>query len=158
MNSLVASQVYKAYNRASHTVAKTKQIVMLYDGALRFLAQAREAIEKNDIETRYKRLVRVSEIMQGLQGSLDFEAGGGIANVLYDFYSDVELRIFNLQQQHNLEDCDALIHEIREMREVWARLDEQEAQSQASNQAVLGSTAPVQADAFPPINTSNLSA
>jgi flagellar protein FliS len=123
---MVANQVYKAYHRAASTVAKTQQIVMLYDGALRFLAQAKEAMEQGDIETRYKRLVRVNDIMMGLQASLDFDAGGSIANVLYDFYSDVDLRIFNLQQSNDVQACEGLIHELREMREIWAAIDQKD--------------------------------
>ena len=40
--------LYKAYSRANHTVSKTRQVVMLYDGAIRFMQQAAEAMEKKD--------------------------------------------------------------------------------------------------------------
>lgn len=158
MNSMVANQVYKAYHRASHTVAKTKQIVMLYDGALRFLAQAREATERNDIETRYNRLVRVSEIIVGLQASLDFEAGGRIANVLYDFYADVELQIFNLHQGAELAQYDALIKELREMRDSWAMVDEQEASARAETAATSDSNDVALEAPVSPAPGSNISA
>lgn len=70
-----------------HTVAKTRQVVMLYDGAIRYMQQAKQAINNKEIEERYKLLVRVSEILMGLQSALDFEQGGDVARILYDFYS-----------------------------------------------------------------------
>lgn len=126
MNTMAANQVYKAYSRASHTVPKTQQIVMLYDGAVRFLLQAREAMEQGDIETRYHRLVRVGEIIMGLQASLDFEAGAGVAPILYDFYSSIDMRLLALHQTNDVAQCDAIVADLREMRNVWAAIGEQQ--------------------------------
>ena len=70
---------HNAYSRANHTVPKTRQVVMLYDGAIRFMKQAIEAIGAKDYETRYHKLTRVSDILVGLQACLDFNAGGEAA-------------------------------------------------------------------------------
>lgn len=113
----------KAYTRATHTVAKTRQVVMLYDGAIRFMKQAAEAIEQGLIEERYLKLTRVSEIVMGLQNSLDFEAGGPTAQVLFDFYSSLDARILNLHRQPNAATCLALVKEMKEMRDVWDSID-----------------------------------
>lgn len=117
------SNHYKAYNRATHTVAKTRQVVMLYDGAIRFLQQAKEAMEQGNIETRYNKLARVSEIITGLQSCLDFDAGQHAAQTLYDFYAAMDTRILQLHRTNNAEDCSQIIAEIRDMREVWDRID-----------------------------------
>lgn len=115
-------QHIKAYSKASYTTPKTQQIVMLYDGAIRFMQHAREAMEKNDIETRFNKLTTVSEILMGLQSSLDFEAGGQMASVLYDFYATVDADILSLHHEPNLAVCDHVISELREMRNVWASI------------------------------------
>lgn len=145
--SMVANQVYKAYSRASHTVPKTQQIVMLYDGAIRFMLQAREAEERGDVEVRYNRLVRVGEIVMGLQASLDFETGGGIAPILYDFYSSIDMRILTLHQGGGLEQYDSIVADLREMRNVWAMIDgQQSGVPAASDAAAIGiETGPVSA-------------
>ena len=113
----------KAYSRASHTVNKTRQVVMLYDGAIRFLQHAAEAIEKKDFETRYNKLVRVSDILIGLQSCLDFEAGGSSAQIVFDFYSAMDTRVFALHRSNDLEACQAIIRELKEMRDAWDRID-----------------------------------
>lgn len=114
---------YKAYHRATHTVSKTRQVVMLYDGMIRFLQQACEAMEKKDYETRYNKLTRVTDIVAGLQACLDFDAGGDSARFLYDFYSSVEMRLFQLHRTNDTEACQKLIAEIKEMRDMWDRFD-----------------------------------
>lgn len=114
---------YKAYHRATHTVTKTRQVVMLYDGMIRFMQQACEAMEKKDYETRYNKLARVSEIAHGLQACLDFEAGGDSAKILYDFYASLEVRIFQLHRSNDAEQCRKLITEVKNMRDMWDRFD-----------------------------------
>jgi flagellar protein FliS len=114
---------YKAYRNASHTVNKTRQVVMIYDGAIRFLQQAADAIEQKDYEARYNKLIRVSDIITGLQACLDFQAGGNPAKILYDFYSSVDARIFALHRTNDIEACRAIIADMKQMRDVWSAID-----------------------------------
>lgn len=117
------SQSVKAYHRASHTVAKTRQVVMLYDGIIRFLKQAREDMEARNIEARYNKLIRAGEIIMGLQASLDFDQGGEPAKVLYSFYSSVDMRIISLHRTNDINVCDEVIKDLKDMRDVWNRID-----------------------------------
>ncbi len=114
---------YHAYHKAAHTVSKTKQVVMLYDGVIRNLQQARAAIEQGEIETRYNKLVRASEIIIGLQSCLDFDEGADAAQILFDFYSSFDMRIAGLHRSNSLTGCDELIEELKSMREMWDRFD-----------------------------------
>lgn len=116
-------QSVKAYHRANHTVAKTRQVVMLYDGAIRFLKQAREDMVGGHIEARFNKLVRVGDIIMGLQSCLDFDNGGDSAKVLYGFYSNIDMRIMGLHRTGNVEECDRIIQDLKEMRDVWDKID-----------------------------------
>ena len=124
MPSYNASQ-YQAYSLATRTAPKTLQVVMLYDGAMRFLKQALAAIAENRIEDRFRLLARASEIMTGLQNSIDFEAGGEVAKVLHNFYVTMSMRIlsvnFNARDAKSL--CEGIIGEIKQMRDVWEEID-----------------------------------
>ncbi len=117
------SSPYKAYTRASHTVAKTRQVVMLYDGAIRFLKQAKTSAEVNDISDRFEKLVKAGDVIVGLQSCLDFENGGSTAQVLYDFYSGIELRILNLHRSNDMAEYDAIVNDLKQMRDVWHGID-----------------------------------
>lgn len=114
---------YKAYHAASQTVAKTRQVVMLYDGAIRFLHQAREAIEAGDIETRYHKLTKVTDIITGLQSCLDYQAGQETAKILNDFYTSIEMRVFQLHHVPSGDACRQIAQELKEMRDVWDAID-----------------------------------
>lgn len=112
-----------AYNSAAQTVRKTRQVVMLYDGAIRFMQQAKQAILNNDVETRYNALERVTDIITGLQASLDFEQGGQLAKTLYDYYSGMDMRIMHLHGKPDPVVCDQVIKHLRMMREAWEEVD-----------------------------------
>lgn len=114
---------YQAYNLASYNAPKTKQVVMLYDGMIRFLNQAIEAMEQEQIEERFNLIKRVSDIINGLQGALDFENGGDIANVLHSFYTSLDFRVLALNRSNDVEAARKIIGEIRDMRDAWAKID-----------------------------------
>ncbi len=120
---------HQAYAQAFHTVGKTRQVIMLYDGMIRFLKQAKEAINEQRIEDRFNLLVKASDVVLGLQSCLDFENGGSVAKVLYDFYSSVDSRILTIQRTNDLGLCDELITELKEMREAWNAIDQDDATS-----------------------------
>lgn len=123
---------YQAYHKATHTVSKTRQVVMLYQGILRNLQQAKEAMEQKNIPERYNKLTRASEIVVGLQMSLDFNSGEEAAQALYDFYALLDSRIMQLHRTQNLEECDALIEEVRGMHDVWSKIDKGEIASESA--------------------------
>lgn len=117
-------QQYQAYASATQTVAKTRQIVMLYDAAIRYIQQGKEAIREKRIEDRYNVLVKAGEIIFGLQSCLDFENGKDIARILYSFYSSIDNRLFTIHRTNNIELCDELIADLKQMREVWNDIDQ----------------------------------
>lgn len=114
---------YGAYATATQTVAQTRQVVMLFDGAIRFMKQAKEAIARKDFEERYNLLVKTSEILMGLQGALDFEKGADIAKILYGYYASIDSRLFAIHRTNDLAACDHILKELKEMRDAWEHVD-----------------------------------
>lgn len=120
------STQYHAYNMATQTVPKTRQIVMLYDGAIRFARQAGEAIEQNDFAERFRLLVKVSDIVTSLQAALDFENGGEVAQILYDYYSSIEARVHYVHRKNDQRILTSVITELKQMRDAWNNIDTQQ--------------------------------
>lgn len=114
---------HSAYRNTSHMVRKTHQIVMLYDGIIRYVKQAKQAIEDNDIETRYNALTSACDIINGLQLSLDFDNGGDIAQLLYDYYAAMDMRLLSVHQSNDAALLDLTIKHLRMMREAWEEID-----------------------------------
>lgn len=121
---------YQAYAAATQTVARTKQIVLLYEGTIRFLQQAKEAMAEGRIEDRYKLLIKASDIIGGLQACLDFEQGGQIAQILFGFYASIDGRIFSVHRTGSIDTVDQIIAELKQMRDVWQDIDIQSSGSE----------------------------
>jgi flagellar protein FliS len=70
------------------TTDRGRLLLMLYEGAIKFLRQAKVGIEKNDLPTFCRYLSKGQAIIAELMNTLDFEKGGQIAkdlDRLYDF-------------------------------------------------------------------------
>ena len=70
------------------TVDRGRLLLMMYEGAIKFLRLAKEGLEANDIVKFARFLSKSQAIVAELMNTLDFEAGGAIArdlDRLYDF-------------------------------------------------------------------------
>lgn len=119
------SQVAASYRTANETVQKTRQVVLLYDAVIRFLQQAKPAIENQDYEQRLRLLQKSSNIIMGLNSALDFDNGGEISEMLSNFYNAMDLRILTLNRTNNIDDLEKIIREIKTMRDAWDQIDNQ---------------------------------
>lgn len=120
---MVEKKKYQAYAAATQTVATTRQIVLLYDGVIRFVQQAKEAIKEKRIEDRYNLLIKASEVVGGLQGCLDFDNGGDIARILYSYYASIDARLFAIHRTNSIESCDEIIGDLKQLRDTWDEID-----------------------------------
>ena len=62
-------------------------IVMLYEGAIRFLHQATAAIQAGDHKEKARLIGKAADIINELNCSLDVEAGGEVARNLRSLYN-----------------------------------------------------------------------
>ena len=68
------------------TQNRGRLIVMLYDGAIKFLKQAIMALETGDFEGKGRYITKAQEIVLELNTILDMEAGGEISRNLRQLY------------------------------------------------------------------------
>jgi flagellar secretion chaperone FliS len=61
-------------------------VVMLYDGAIRFVGEARDAIARKDVRARTEATRRALDIISELQNTLNVKEGGDIARELDRLY------------------------------------------------------------------------
>lgn len=82
------STALNAYaQNAARIESPEKLVQMLFEGILRFTAQAKKAIEDGDIEKKVYWLNRSIDIFAELINSLNYEKGGEVANYLNGLYS-----------------------------------------------------------------------
>ena len=68
------------------TQSGERLVVMLYDGAVRFLKIAQQAITDNDFEKKSTNITKAQGVINELNVSLDMETGGEIAGNLRSLY------------------------------------------------------------------------
>ena len=121
MNASVALQ---AYGQVAQQVAPAQQIVLLYEGMILRLREARRAIEEGRIADRFNATLKVSNIVNALSACLDFEAGGEMAHRLATFYDYVFFKTQAINLHNSVEICDELIANVDEMRKAWQAVAE----------------------------------
>lgn len=124
-----------AYSSASKMVSSLGAVVLLYDGVLRAVYEAKGAIESGQVEARFHATQRASKIILGLQANLDFDKGGNVALVLDRYYHRVFGDLQRLNVTSSVKTCDDLIASLVEVRNSWKTLAEQETAGGKKEQA-----------------------
>jgi flagellar protein FliS len=92
---------------------------MLYDGAITFLQRAMAAIEAHDIEKKCQHLNRALAIIVQLEGSLNFEMGGEVAQTLKTLYMYARAQAMKANIENSAEILRALIENFTTVRDAW---------------------------------------
>ncbi len=123
MNAHIHHRAAAAYGQAAQTIPPLRQIVMLYEGAILRLGEARQAIAEDRIEDRHRATTKAAAIVDALHGCLDFERGGEVATHLDRFYTYVSFRMRQIDIRNDASICDELVGLLGEMRDSWAALE-----------------------------------
>jgi len=120
------SNPYAQYRQNSvETATPTRMIVMLYDGAIRFLSQALPVMRVQQYDQQTMLIGKAQAIIAHLRETLNFEAGGTVAKHL----SNVYLGLFDSLTDANIHDkpeqVEKAIEVLRELREAWVEVDRQ---------------------------------
>lgn len=95
-----------------------KLIEMLYEGVLRFNAQAKRAIKDNDIEKRVYWTNRSIAVLAELKGSLDFKQGN-VAKYLDGLY-DYQIKLLTeVGIENSMTKLDECTNVFRGLLEAW---------------------------------------
>lgn len=106
------------------TASQGKLIVMLYDGAIKFLNAAKEAIEQKKIEEGHNKITKAQDIIMELLLSLNFEAGD-IAHKLYNLYIYMNKRLIEANIYKSTTQIDEVIKMLNDLKEVWNQIANQ---------------------------------
>lgn len=123
MNAFTPHQrALSAYGQATETVPASRQIVMLYDGMIRRVEEARQACLEGRIEDRWQATQKAARIVDALHASLDHERGGSVADALAQWYMMIGIRIQQINVHDDAEECSEVISLIRALRASWDQI------------------------------------
>ncbi|SUI89343.1 flagellar export chaperone FliS [Shewanella putrefaciens] len=102
------------------SVASPHRIIqMLFAGALERLAQAKCAIEQGDIAQRGLLMGKAIGIVSGLNGSLNMDAEGDVANNLTRLYDYMLRRMSEANINNDAQAIDEVVAILKTLKEGW---------------------------------------
>ena len=131
LNTMPSHNPYAAYRQtAAETATPERLLLMLFDGAIKFVRQAELAIQNKDLTAANGYLLKVQDIFTELIVTLDMEQGEVAKNLyrLYDFYRS-ETITANIKKDANR--LQPVLEFLLAFREVWAEAAKQARLEQA---------------------------
>ena len=115
----------EAYRRTEALSRSPVELVlMLYDGALRFVGEARAAVARNDIAARSAAISRALAIVSELQNTLSVDTGGDIGRELDRLYSYINVRLLDVAAKRDVAALEEVQKLLTTLREAWSQVAE----------------------------------
>ena len=125
---MALSNPYQKYQQNTVNTATPGELtLMLYNGAIKFVKQAKQAIEKKDVEDAHNKICRVQDILAELMSSLKMEID--ISKNLFALYQYMNSRLIDANIQKNvaiLEEVEGMLTEIRDTWQEVIKLNKQQ--------------------------------
>jgi len=121
------SNPWQSYRQvATQTASPGQLVLMLYDGAIRFLEQARRGFAAEDPlefnQNIHNNTVRAQEIIRELDGALEYKQGGQLASTLHRLYDYMDTRLHESNQFKKPEGVVEVLRRLGILRDAWAEM------------------------------------
>lgn len=110
----------EAYQQVAVTTqSKGRLVVMLYDGAIKFLKLAVKELEAGNYATKGQYINRAQDIINELNAVLDMETGGEIAQNLRNLYLFMMRRLSHANAKRDPQMIQEVIALMEELNQGW---------------------------------------
>ncbi|MDX9916867.1 MAG: flagellar export chaperone FliS [Gudongella sp.] len=117
------ANAYSEYkNNEIMSASKNKLVLMLYDGAIKFLKLSEIAIRENRIEKANLNITKAQDIISEFMATLNFDEGGVIADNLYQLYEYMHHTLVRANIEKDVSKVTEVRGYLEELRETWAQL------------------------------------
>ncbi|MGE0201501.1 MAG: flagellar export chaperone FliS [Candidatus Melainabacteria bacterium] len=113
------NQARQYQRQAIETASPEEILLMLYDGAIRFLVIARKAMDANDLETVHKNLIKTQDILVEFMTSLDMDIGGEVAVNLFKLYEYLHHQLVQANIKKDPARVDEVLEHLRKLKDTW---------------------------------------
>ena len=107
------------HEAAVTTQGKGRLIVLLYDGAIKFMKLAIQELEAGNYEAKGRYLIKAQDIINELNAVLDMDAGGEIANNLRSLYLFMNKRLSEANINRDAQIIRDVITMMDELNQSW---------------------------------------
>lgn len=123
------------------TASKGKLIVMLYDGAIRFLQVAIDNMSPAHYDLVNTNILKAQDIVTELMLSLDMEKGGEISKNLFSIYAWMKKRLIEANIQKDAGILKEVLGNLSTLKDSWEEVaSSNEGQKPVSNLNAQGSS------------------
>ncbi len=120
---------YQSYQtNAVQTASPGELTLMLYNGCLKFIAQAKKAIEDKDIEARNTNLLKAQKIIQELMVTLNMEYE--VAKSMMTMYDYIYRRLVEANIKSDITILEEVEGYVKEFRDTWKQVIQMNRQRQ----------------------------
>jgi len=125
------------YLRNAVLTASPEQLqLMLYDGAIRFSRQAKDALARRDLETSCESLLRAQKIVLEMEAGLRPDVNPEMCERMSQIYTFVHQRLVDANMHRDTVAIDEALRILEHQRETWRLLiDKLRAEQNASANA-----------------------
>ncbi len=128
--ALVQKNPYDQYKRTEISTANQgKLIVMLYDGAIKFLNIAIENMNPRTYDVVNNNILKAQDILAELIVSLNMEEGGEIARNLLSLYVYFKKRLLEANIQKDAAIVTEVASHLKGLRDSWEKISAKEART-----------------------------
>lgn len=117
MSNLISTPYQKYQQTQAQTASKSKLLIMLYDGAIRFTKAGIESIESRDVEKANNNLCKAQAIVNELISSLDFNYA--ISSDLVRIYEYLLHLLMQANIKKNVAPASEVVDHLSDLREAW---------------------------------------
>ena len=111
--------VYKA--NQVNTTSKEKLILMLFDGAIKFLTKAVVAVEEKNHQDAHTNLLRSQDIIIALMSGLNMKAGE-ISSNLFVIYEYMYYKLVEANTKKDKRLVTEVLEMVKELRDTWGQI------------------------------------
>ena len=122
-----------AYKKNQINTASSEQLVlMLYDGARKFIKKAIKSIQDGDMQAAHHNLIRSQDIVAELMCGINFEAGE-MAETFLRFYRYMHSQLIQANLKKDSQYAQEVLEMIEDLRGAWAQIMAEGYSSETNN-------------------------
>jgi len=132
---LSVQNAYNAYKQNSVTTASPGELtLMLYNGCIKFIHQAKKAIEVNNIESRNKYVQKAQAILNELMSTLNMDVP--VSKSMFDLYEYMYHQLTQANMKNDVMILDEVENLTIEFRDTWKQVIQMNRQRQYTGNQV----------------------
>ena len=124
------------------TADRLQLVIMLYDGAISFLGQAKEKMAARDAAGKGLLIGRALDIIAELNASLNFQAGRELATNLFHLYNFMTSHLTKANLNWDLAALEEVLVMLTELRETWVEVSHRARRGEMEENGESGDTTP----------------